>query len=584
VGGSLAMLTTSNTLKLLKIPNMLLGTILFVISNLASAGTIECQKSGGNGTCIPADINTLTYRTGVDTTNSLTSQTTVWVSSVVDSVFNLVVPNNSIPRDVISYVRNTNPSLDINLNMSSDRFPYNSGNATIITSLVHDLKIISDGKNGTKGSDSSELCANAFANGSLGSVAKSYWNNGRTNASNPNKCEQGDMTYANNMFACPSGYTLNPNIPSDTIEITKVIQKRRCSTQVNQPICIGRTANIKCITNLVSNIKCDVTDKKWEDLGDFYNQPPQGSKCDTTKYLAGDISNSTDRSGRSGDITNIEARIFEKQFILASSNIENACKQELERHIPMKISWSVPFFDQEIGQNSYHPGNSLKIERPTSIKNELNNQFTIPLIDNINSINGDDLTPSNLRYYITGIDSAVNIDPRSVLKNCLGLNGSNPGRLQCERTTGPPFWIGIGLIDKYGNKSNTLRIQIPEGRFGYHYKMHIANVIIGNNGCDQNFCPYGQFFEFYSGSDHYYTRYAADSTWRFNHVDLTTGDLTYTDLTYRLDSNGLPGEYYPGGCISFSFSDVVDIVFNNKYQFFGTCSQYGDPVPIKYYY
>ena len=497
------------------IPHLSIFTLmLFLCIKTSIAGTIECQKSANIGKCLAVDGNTSVYKIGSDSTivfNEPTNRTTLWVSSVIDSVFNLISPNGSIPHDSISYINNTNPLLDININTSSTRDGYDSGNTSLITSLVGDLNLISDGKDGTKGQSSSELCAKSFSSGSLGVEAKKYWDS-RGDGLDPKKCVKADIEFADSMFKCPSdGYVLSNNIPIDSVDLSRVISKRRCSARVNQQICIGRTADLKCNINTISNVCCSDTNKKWENLGSFYNQPPQGSSCVDLKCSNTSPDKTKDTSNRSGDISEFVFRIFEKEYLLAGST-DNACVQRL-KHSPMKISWSVPFFNTETGRDDYHPGNSKIIERKEEgaqfyqIPN--NNFFTIPKIDNIESVNGDSLVDADLRYYIEEIDQSENgvinnatekfpnaicypgltsSDPKAPpcgkrIKNCLGLNGTNTGKLTCERTPGPPFWIKIGLIDKYGAKSNALRLQIPEGRFGWSYTMAWTN----NSRCDNSY-------------------------------------------------------------------------------------------------
>lgn len=525
----------------------LISLVLFSIYYcVAFSGTIECQKTSNLGKCLAADGNTSIYRIGNDSTVILgepTDRTTIWVSSVLDSVFNLVAPNDSIPHDSISYINNSNPFLDVSVNTSSIRNGYDSGDTTIISSLVNDLSLISDGKNGTAGLSSSELCAKSFSGGSLGLEAKNYWGSRGSNL-DPNKCIAADIQYANGLFKCPDEYTLNNNTPVDVVDLSKVISKRRCSAQINQQICIGRTADLKCTTNTLSNVCCNDPNIKWDKLGSYYNQSHQGSTCDPAKCVINTID---DQNNLSGSVDFFKIRIFEKQFLQAGSNVKTACEEEInKKRKPMQISWSVgPFLDPELGREIYHPGNIKIIERISN-----SNTFTIPVIDNIESINGDDTSPNSLRYYLEDIDQGnvanVNIngntnafcDPALPLsagvspcgnriKNCLGLNGTNPWKLTCERTPGPPFKIGIGLIDKFGNKSNKLILQIPEGRFGWYFVMESPTHQVGCGifgSCSNVYPIYGRYIDFYTDAYHD-TSFGGipwSRTWPHTYPDLTT--------------------------------------------------------------
>lgn len=559
-----------------------LMTAIFSINN-SNAGSISCQTLDGNGSCVQTDSNLEISKLGVDQstkdlfegTNSVVNRSTIWVSKVVDSVFRLIAPNGSIPYDSISYVRNSNPNLDIDINVGSNLFPYKSGNATVVTSLVNNLKLYSDGKDGTKGRNSSEICSDVFRNGSLGSGVKDYWQS-RSSALDQGKCVQPDIDYLyQNSFSCPVGYKPAFKEPLNVVEYDKVIMKKRCSSRIDQPVCLGKTVDLDCDIKIRENVCCN-ENKTWTNAGSFINHPPVGATCDPTKCVQNLVD---DDANRSGDVLKFMIRIFDK-YIDWKATRKQACVDELARHKRMRISYNKDYYDEELGITRFHPIYQVRAERPSNMANGTDNKFTIPLFDNIESFNGDSTAPEDLRYYITGIDSVMAEDPRNILKNCLGLDGSNPWKLTCERVSGPSFWINIGLIDKFGNKSNSVKIKIPEGRFGWQYTM-TANVPPGTDNCGrgpEDCRPLGRTFEFRSADTYYFTIGGIPqpptgptiySTFPWTYTDEYSGNSVTVNLPFRWDVTSADGEY-------FAFCAVPFTGFNPF------CSKHVDP--IKYYY
>jgi hypothetical protein len=198
-------------------------SILFLIINTNLwAGTISC-----NGLLCISDnsISSLSY-------NSFNNQ--LWITNILNNSLNASIVNSNTSSELKTYIQtsindvNNNfsiiptPKLDLYFDFSSNSPETNSGKAVVISSMINNLSLISDGKNGVDGYSSSLLCANAFKSGALGLSLKNYWNS--YHSSSVLNCTKSDIEYVYNHFSCPVGYAPG----NSTVAVIRYIQVRDC--------------------------------------------------------------------------------------------------------------------------------------------------------------------------------------------------------------------------------------------------------------------------------------------------------------------------------------------------------------------
>lgn len=427
---------------------MILKTIVLIgflfVGNVFSA-TVDCS----NGDC--------SYDSLVEVSNisSSTEYTNIWVNNIIDDTFSLIVPLNEIPRNAFIYLNNGVKNKTLNISSGSTVIGYDGPDFKIVTDIFSSINISGSGISGVNGKNSTNICAERFSSGYYGQTALDYWNQRDTGKSNLS-CDNDDVDWVNDQFSCPSGYNLGGN----TVNLSRLVTKRKCSAGFNQAICLKRTYDVTCNMNIVRR-KCGNEVYSLADHSDYYNPKSasvifNSAKCTGEGFFK-----------KSGDILERRFRISEKTRLQYPSN-EDLCNYLISNQTGFNASWDYTWNDNGVWRTEE------VFEKEVSYEDGVvKRQFYFPLPDNITDSEGNTILPDDIRVglkawgtgnFSTITSSAVTMGKR-MIHNCLGLDGSAPNDFLCDRTPGEAFDITFNIIDSKGNKSRDLVVKIPEGRW-----------------------------------------------------------------------------------------------------------------------
>ncbi len=360
---------------------------------------------------------------------------------------------------------------NIAIDLSSKNEESRSSDFLLVSDIVDTLNVVLNGYSGVSGLDSTQICANNFLNDVYGSDAKTYFENRRSSDNSlENKCDLTDIDYLKNeKFICPVGY----EEVSDTLfNVTRFEKKRKCVASGARSLCVKRTYDITCSPSIKTQTSqcCNNLNQNGLTLkNDWFNENidglwipiPEGWTCDPNKCET-KFENTTPVF-RNGVVpsTNWSARVNESDFNLGATH---ACSSALVGSEP-NLAWSTqvhsipgdPASPLVEGPPKYDEDAVLYSGRPN------NNHFDIPVPDIISiPNNNDEWDYQQRRYVIDTSRSSVR------LRNCLGLDGSDPFDTRCERLKGGAGAVRLRAIDRRGAVGNELTINVPIGEHRYY--------------------------------------------------------------------------------------------------------------------
>lgn len=445
----------------------------FINHTTARASQIECSDGG----CSSDPSVTVTAISGT------ANYSTLWVSSFVDSVMEIITPSGKVPRDNRLFIRNGDKTKDLMINLSSDLSNINGGNSVIISDVFDNIIINSKGSSGNDGKSSTQICADSFKAGDYGIVPSQYWTD-RDSGLDQNNCVAEDIDYLDSKFSCPSGYTerLNGNV-----SVTRIEKKKKCSALYNQTRCVKRTFDVTCKMSIVRNV-CGNQNYSISDHGDYYISKPFGMVFETSECV--DLPNSLKISGDSLTfyyrVDEAKLQSFSTKELLCNDLLVNGTK-------------FVATFDYLYNDNGIWKTDKIKYKTAEFIDGGTKRAFYWPIPDDMIDSKGDVISPSEMRVVLKSWDilGLKNLktygNPRKEIQNCMGLDGSALDDFLCDRAPGPAFTIKYNLIDKYGALSEELTLNIPEGRtqpvWVYAYNQNWFDAYQGEISCDSPDSP-----------------------------------------------------------------------------------------------
>lgn len=160
------------------------------------------------------------------------------------------VPANSAPRSVRLSVQNgAFPGKNLNVNLSSTRASDNAGSVVIIGDTFNNLVVQSNGYNGSRGKDASELCAERFRAGQYGVDSKSFFEQRRQ--ADPSltltRCDRLDLNYLQTYkFQCDDASFQQFAVENPQVEVNRLRARAQCSGVSVQDACIKKRATVQC--------------------------------------------------------------------------------------------------------------------------------------------------------------------------------------------------------------------------------------------------------------------------------------------------------------------------------------------------
>lgn len=401
---------------------------------------------------------------------------------------NLYTPAGQTPRSARFHIQNKSlAGQDVNVSLTSTTSD-NAGSVLIVGDIIDILNIDTSGADGIAGLDSSQVCAQNFTSGVYGVDAQTYF--ATTRGADPllptDRCTAEDVTYADNMFSCPSGYTERA---SDNVTVETLNYMRKCQGVVQTTRCVKRTIDVQCKLNYVMPGCCNsgpYTMEQYRSQGiPFYIAPLNANyTCDSLK-----CTNPIGLNGyKSGHIQDLPLSRVDEYLTISKSESEvcediRAAEKGSNTYVgystqvlidpgdPAKGYTAGPdVFEVNAPYGPSYTGNSYDAGR---------NTFEIPLPDVMDIQNNTDA--SNLTNFRIAVDltkSSLNFT------NCLGLGGSSHDDRFCDRVgSGGATSIYLRYSDEFGNLSNELKVNVPQGRYRYR-RLYAANRDIY---CDQDY-------------------------------------------------------------------------------------------------
>ena len=519
----------------------LLLLTLLINTSFVKAASVYCS----NGDCTGQDANST-----IAFTNGDLNKTVMWVSAIADSILNVINPSGQQPRDANIFVRNQDSTKELNLSIGSTLQDISGGRVDVYTDIFDTIGIDVSSNNGANGKNSSVICAEQFRDRILGSSAASYWNSDSRTGLPTSSCVSADTEWMNNQFACPSGYTEQPN---DTVTVTRISKKNKCVSSYTTNRCVSRTYDVTCKVN-IKRKNCGNVPYSLQDNDAVYIQPMASDSYDNglcsdyeEKILMGKhfaISTSDDSiySGddsleiysfkKTGTTFDITGRVTEKKRKELLDDDLNVCEYIATQATTVTASYNISHFNPDTNVTTYTKESGFG---EITYHDDSRSSFYFPLPDNATNSKNSSITNSDYRIVLKpwlGMTSFASLKPWMGgvpdIKNCLGLDGSSLSDINCDRTPGPAFTVTYYIIDRYGMRSSYLTFTVPESyksvqvcrNYNYHFVFNECGAfscrdknVFGSGTSCQTYrlvslqglpCPYADFYPANRDGTHYY--------------------------------------------------------------------------------
>lgn len=210
--------------------------LILSLNLLASEKNIDC----GFNQCIPDS----SYSSYLEQSN----QTYIDLGPSNNSDVNVKLLENADPRNLNLIIENTdNYNHNVIIDFKSKKKEKDSPNIILVGSVFNNITINTDGFDGESGEDASIICGRRFLDGSYGEIAKTYYQNRRSNSQliPADRCTQEDLEFLHNTkFTCDDPTYNTSEFPR--VAVSRNRYKQKCNGTTIRNKCLQKTVSFTC--------------------------------------------------------------------------------------------------------------------------------------------------------------------------------------------------------------------------------------------------------------------------------------------------------------------------------------------------